>query len=351
MDYVAYFDSLMEKNLYEEKDKLLSILEEQHTEASVQNYDGLEELLFEFLLALEGHEDFNAVIRLHELTKTHYPKAYKKEFGQFADILISYYISTQEDAKAKSFFEQWLELDYSYDTMLIILNRLAHYGKEAWIAHYLEKEYEKIKKGSGLLEGAEEDLNPYMVMLEVGKVNKGLKSIEEALQALEQHGIEMRPALRHILEKGEEYSFTMHREEAVATLANNFQQYLNKQFAIPYLQSGVIIDTLIDYFENSRYTDRVSYFKINEGSFNAYMQENTVHGWSFNIESNFAMLYTLPVLHQFLAQRNIFTDEDVKAEGSKVAKLLEQQKEQYPSGARVLDTLDSYQRLKAVSNA
>ena len=322
MSYEEYFDSLIEKDLYVEKNEIFRILINKHEDSGVQGYNGLGEMVFEFLLALYDKDDFASIIQLKEILGKNYKEVYDEEYGQFADILIPYYISIHQDEKAKSSFDEWIEKDYDYDSILILINRLAHYGKESWIDEYIAKEYNAIKESPKLISGAEEDLIVYKIMLEIGKFNRDAKKMNEVIEELAKYELELNESHMQILEnKYVALNFGKERRNYVFIIINEFQIFLNEKYDIPYVQSAIIMKTLTDYYENSKYNDLSTYFKIRENSFERYMSENSVNGMNHNVESNFAMLYFLPVFYQFLGEKKIFGDEDIRKENKKISML------------------------------
>lgn len=108
------------------------------------------------------------------------------------------------------------------------------------------------------------------------------------------------------------------------------------------MTSAVIMDTLINYYEDDKYHDTVTYFKVRESYFRGYMDNNSINGMSLDIESNFAMLYTLPLLFQFLTEEKIFTEADLKKEKEKIDKLLDGYGQEYSSVANALNELEIY---------
>lgn len=341
MDYEEYFDSLIEKDLYSEKDEIIRILKDNPDNESIKNY-GIEDLIFEFLLALNEKDDYASIVRLENILAEHYPNTHEEEFGQFADILIPYYVSIRQESKAKSIFDKWIEIGYDYDSILITLNRLVHYGKESWIEEYIEKEYFNIKTSPNLISGAEEDLHFYKLMIEIGKINTGVKSIDEASEELGKYDLEISERYQKILEGLDQgLNFKNDRGDYILGIVNDFQNYLNSKYDVPYLESGIVMKALTDYFENSKYSDLVTYFKIRENSFERHMYENSINGMSLNTESNYCMLYYLPVFHRFLTEKKIFTEDDFEKEGEKISSITRKFRKEYPEKAWILDKLKS----------
>ena len=347
MNYQEYFDSLVDEDLYENRNKVLEILENEYENDNVRGYTGLDEMVFEFLLALEERNDIDSILSLKKVLEEYYEEVYESEYGQFADILIPIYIA-EEEAKAKLLFDKWIEKEYDYDSILITLNRLIYFGKENWIEAFITKEYSQIKNSPKLIEGAEMELSVYKFMIELGKYYSGQRSLEEIKSEFSKYEIMLSAPLQELVVPDNfEYTnayFKRDRSIYFRNLAHSFQQYLNEVQEVPYLTSAMIMESLEGYYENSKYHDHTTYFKLRENAFQSYMKENTYNGMSFNIESNFAMLYILPVLYQFLADNGIFTEEDRHKEGKKVEKMLEYYKLDHPKTAKVFDSLQIYNK-------
>lgn len=350
MDYQEYFDSLIDKNLSREKNEIFRILSSEHQNPVVKNYDGINEVVFELLLALNEENDFTSILELKRLVEKNYEEVFEAECGQFADILIPYYISINQDKEAKSAFEEWYTKEYDYDSMLVILNRLAHFGKENWIDEYILREYDKIKNSPRLISGAEEDLAIYKNMIEVGKLISGTKNLDEVEEELAKYEI----ILSELYKKGADSdnqtpNFDTGRQEYVFRIISEFQKYLNECYDIPYLTSGVIMNSLSGYYEDSKYNDVITYFKIREKSFENYMYENSVNGLSFNIESNLSMLYILPVFYQYLVEMGIFSEIDRRNETKKIEKLLKKYKFKYKRVSKVFGGLKIYEMITSAN--
>lgn len=343
MDYQEYLDSLIDKNLYEEKDEIFRILSNEYQNPTVKNYEELREVVFEFLLALHEEDDFASILKFKELLEEHYQEIFDTEYGQFADILIPYHISTNQDEEAKLMFDTWCAKNYDYDSMLILLNRLAHYGKDNWVAEYIEREYGKIKNSPELIYGAEGDLASYKVMLEFGKLMRGNKSREEALEELAKYEVKLSEFHEYVIATDQkECTFNKERQKYVFSIICEFQKYLNKAYNLPYLTSAVIMDSLYRYYEHDKYHNVATYFKIRENSFVKYMNDNSVNGITLNRESNFAMLFTLPIFYQFLTEKQVFKDTDKQKEIKKVDVLLKKYKLKNPSISNIFDGLEIY---------
>jgi len=352
MDYQEYFDSLIDKNLSREKNEIFRILSSEHQNPVVKNYDGINEVVFELLLALNEENDFTSILELKKLVEKNYEEVFDAEYGQFADILIPYYISINQDEEAKSVFEEWYTKEYDYDLILITLNRLAHFGKENWIDEYILREYDKIKNSPRLISGAEEDLAIYKNIIEVGKLISGTKNLDEVEEELAKYEI----ILSELYKKGADSdnqtpNFDTARQEYVFRIISGFQKYLNECYDIPYITSGVIMNYLSGYYEDSKYNDVITYFKIREKSFKNYMFENSVNGLISNIESNLSMLYILPVFYQYLVERGIFSEADRRKETEKIEKLLKKYKFKYKRVSKVFEGLKIYEMITPDNNA
>lgn len=352
MGYTAYLNSLMDEDLYEEREKLFEVLSEHYEDESVKNYDELSMVVFEFLLALEEEDDFPAIIRLKEIVAQHYPEVDEENYGSFAETLIPYYFSIHQEEEAKALFETWTQKKYDYDAILVTINRLGHYGKEAWLDDYIRREFNKIKASDEFLPGAETELAPYKTLIEVGKVSREAKTMEEALKELAEYEITLSETYQQIITGTDEItSFKQDQKNYLLKIGHNFQDYLYQRYEVSYLTSGLVMGSLIEYMENSKYRDIQTFFTLHEKSFEAYMDQNDINGLFINYESNFAMLYFLPQLYQFLGEEELFPVAEVKKEQKKVATLLENYKEVKPRGAWVLNELEMYQRVIAANNS
>jgi hypothetical protein len=345
MNYQEYFDSLIEEDLYVVKSELLRILDSEYQHPDVINYDGMGEMVFDFLMSLEEHHDFDGILSLHDVLSEKYPKIYDAEFGYFADALIPYYLGNKQAEKAKKLFVDWTKKDYDYDAILITINKLIYYGKEDWIDAFIEQEYFNIRNSPRLIPGAESDLNGYKFMIELGKCYQGLQTLEEVKAELARYDIVLNSKIEEVLTSDtplEGYNFRRNKEMYVAKISIEFQKYIYQKYQLPFLLSFTVMSSLLEYFDTSKYSDQLTYFKVQEQSFIPFLKENNINGLSSNIEGSLAMLYILPVLHAFLLEKGVFQKADADKERVKIKSMLSTYEDEYAKQAELLKAASSY---------
>jgi len=282
-----------------------------------KNYD-----VGEVILETRGHhetaKEFEKVLMFTDLIQRIHPKLYAEFFQYFDDFLVDYHCFHQNQEEAeKAFSNFYTKPLQSFDKLLLVLKKLLFYQHVDIVDKTIAHIFNKVKKSTKLIDGAEFDLSMYKYYINLEffykntDINKGFDQTK-FIKSVEKYDFVLKDEFLHSIIKGffdpividseSIHQFTHNHRNFLLTLQNQFFLYMAER-KFRFVLSGILWDSMLMFWEEQSENKKQKpdkYFTPNIDILDKYLASLTGDFFTHDISEMIAVLWGSAYIYDFL---------------------------------------------------